>query len=48
MVKVVPYTEGERAPSGRLGFMAGEVAVPEDFDRMGAAEIETLFDGSDS
>ena len=30
-------------PSPRLGFMAGEIAVPDDFDRMGAAEIEQLF-----
>lgn len=27
----------------RLGFMAGEIAVPEDFDRMGESEIEALF-----
>jgi len=27
----------------RLGFMAGEIAVPEDFDRMGEGEIEQLF-----
>ncbi|MFZ5655042.1 MAG: type II toxin-antitoxin system Phd/YefM family antitoxin [Pseudomonadota bacterium] len=31
----------------RLGFMAGEIAVPDDFDRMGQAEIEALF-GADS
>ena len=29
----------------RLGFMTGQVAVPEDFDRMGDAEIEELFCG---
>ena len=29
----------------RLGFMTGQVAVPEDFDRMGGAEIEELFRG---
>lgn len=29
----------------RLGFMAGEIAVPDDFDRMGGAEIERLFGG---
>ncbi|MDQ2898686.1 MAG: type II toxin-antitoxin system prevent-host-death family antitoxin [Acidobacteriota bacterium] len=29
----------------RLGFMAGEIAVPEDFDRMGDGEIERLFGG---
>ena len=27
----------------RLGFLAGEIAVPEDFDRMGEAEIEALL-----
>lgn len=35
------------APTGeqkrRLGFMAGQIAVPEDFDRMGSDEIEQLF-----
>ena len=29
----------------RLGFLAGEIAVPDDFDRMGEAEIATLFGG---
>ena len=27
----------------RLGFLAGEIVVPEDFDRMGEAEIAALF-----
>jgi prevent-host-death family protein len=27
----------------RLGFLSGEIAVPDDFDRMGASEIEGLF-----
>ena len=36
---------GAPKPSRRLGFMAGEIAVPEDFDRMGAEEIEQLFGG---
>jgi hypothetical protein len=27
----------------RLGFMAGEISVPEDFDRMGEGEIAALF-----
>ena len=30
----------------RLGFLAGEIAVPDDFDTMGEAEIAALF-GSD-
>ena len=27
----------------RLGFLAGEIAVPKDFDRVGDAEIAALF-----
>ena len=27
----------------RLGFLSGEIAVPRDFNRMGAKEIEVLF-----
>jgi len=27
----------------RLGFLAGQIEVPEDFDRMFSSEIETLF-----
>ena len=29
----------------RIGFMAGQIEVPDDFDRMGEAEIERLFGG---
>ena len=29
----------------RLGFMSGQIEVPEDFDRMGGHEIEKLFGG---
>ncbi len=31
----------------RLGFLAGEITVPDDFDRMGEAEIAAMF-GSES
>ena len=41
LVKVTPL-DAPPVPK-RLGFMAGEIAVPEDFDQMGAAEIERLF-----
>jgi hypothetical protein len=27
----------------RVGFMAGEIAVPDDFDRMGEKEIAAIF-----
>jgi prevent-host-death family protein len=43
MVKVAAL-DAPAAPK-RLGFMAGEIAVPDDFDRMGEAEIATLFGG---
>lgn len=29
----------------RLGFMDGEIVVPDDFDRMGADDIAAMFDG---
>lgn len=29
----------------RLDFFDGDMAVPDDFDTMGAAEIEAMFDG---
>jgi antitoxin (DNA-binding transcriptional repressor) of toxin-antitoxin stability system len=29
----------------RLGFLEGQIAVPNDFDRMGCKEIEQLFEG---
>jgi len=34
----------ERDTSHRLGFMQGEVAVPDDFDRMGKDQITDLFE----
>jgi prevent-host-death family protein len=43
LVKVTAL-DAPAAPQ-RLGFLAGEIAVPDDFDRMGAAAIEALFGG---
>jgi prevent-host-death family protein len=45
LVKVTPLDAPKT--KHRLGFMAGEIDVPEDFDRMGSAEIERLFGGSE-
>jgi prevent-host-death family protein len=42
-VKVVPLNEGDTDTAKRLGFMAGEFFVPDDFDRMGSDEIASLF-----
>ncbi len=39
------------APTGRkvrrLGFLAGQIIVPDDFDSMGRVEIAKLFGGGD-
>jgi prevent-host-death family protein len=45
LVKVTAL-EAPAAPQ-RLGFLVGEIAVPDDFDRMGEDAIEALF-GSDA
>ncbi|MBN9509567.1 MAG: type II toxin-antitoxin system Phd/YefM family antitoxin [Alphaproteobacteria bacterium] len=45
MVKVVPIGAPAEGAARRLGFLAGQIAVPDDFDRMGSAEIEALFGG---
>ncbi|MFZ5524330.1 MAG: type II toxin-antitoxin system Phd/YefM family antitoxin [Pseudomonadota bacterium] len=45
MVKVVPLGKAEVGTATRLGFMAGEFTVPDDFDQMGSGEIESLFAG---
>ena len=43
LVKVVPL-DAPPAPQ-RLGFMKGEIQVPDDFDRMFEAEIQAMFEG---
>ena len=43
LVKVVPLNAPEAGQAKRLGFLEGQIAVPDDFDQMGQAEIEQLF-----
>jgi prevent-host-death family protein len=45
LVKVVPLGAPEAGQRKRLGFLTGQVEVPEDFDQMGGREVENLFDG---
>jgi hypothetical protein len=47
MVKVTPLDTLVAGQVRRLGFMAGQIAVPDDFDRMESAEIARLFGGSE-
>jgi prevent-host-death family protein len=43
LVKVTSLAAPVAGQVQRLGFMSGRISVPEDFDRMGGAEIEQLF-----
>jgi prevent-host-death family protein len=43
LVKVVPLETPEPAKVRRIGFLAGQISVPEDFDQMGQAEIDQMF-----
>lgn len=47
MVKVTALDAPAPRERRRLGFMAGKIEVPDDFDRMGEDEIAALF-GADS
>ena len=43
MVKVTKIDAPEASGMKRLGFMAGQVSTPKDFDEMGKDEIAKLF-----
>lgn len=48
MVKVVPLAEApaeEPKKKRRIGFLKGQISVPDDFDTMFAKEIEDMFYG---
>ena len=48
MVKVIPLSEGELKGTEKMGFMSGEISVPDDFDSLAATEIIQLFEGKSS
>jgi prevent-host-death family protein len=43
LVKVTALDSPDASQIRRLGFLAGEIPVPEDFDTMGHEQIEALF-----
>lgn len=45
MVKVTAIDSPSSGQARRLGFLAGQISVPEDFDRLGDSEIEDLLLG---
>ena len=44
LVRVVAIEPHDGGHPRRTGFMASEVSVPPDFDRMGRPEIEAMFE----
>ena len=45
MVRVTAVTAPEIKKKRRLGFMNGQMAIPEDFDQMYSEEMVALFEG---
>jgi prevent-host-death family protein len=45
LVKVVPLDAPTPKKVQRLGFMAGQISIPDDFDTMGSTEIAKVFEG---
>jgi prevent-host-death family protein len=43
LVKVMALNTPEPSQVRRIGFLAGQISAPADFDRMGADEIEQMF-----
>ena len=47
MVKVIPLPASGLDASEKLGFMTGEISVPDDFDTLGSDKIEALFENDE-
>jgi prevent-host-death family protein len=46
MVKVVALEARKSSQIKRIGFMKGQISVPDNFDRMKSIEIRNLFEGA--
>jgi prevent-host-death family protein len=47
VAKLTPIETPALSAKRRIGFLLGELRVPDDFDRMGESEIATLFADAD-
>lgn len=47
MVKVIALDTPEPSQIKRFGFMAGQIKVPNDFNTMGADEIQAMFEDAE-
>jgi prevent-host-death family protein len=45
LVKVMPLNAPSSSEIKRIGFLSGQIEVPDDFDHMGSNFIENLFGG---
>jgi len=43
LVKVTALSAPDPSQTRRIGFLAGQISAPQDFDQMGASEIEQMF-----
>jgi len=43
IAQVVGLEESSAPGRRRLGFLCGEIVVPDDFDQLGASDVEALF-----
>ena len=44
VVKVIAVDAPDAGRSSRVGFLEGQIVVPDDFDHMGESEIQRLFE----
>ena len=44
VVKVIAVNALDSGSGRRLGFLAGRIQVPDDFDRMGAEVVRSMFE----
>jgi prevent-host-death family protein len=45
LARLAPLEQPAAGGKRRLGFMRGQITVPDDFDTMGEAEIAAMFNG---
>ncbi len=45
LVRVVPFDAPASAETSRIGYLAGCLGIPDDFDRMEGGEIAAAFEG---
>lgn len=47
VVKVIAVDAPDSRTNTRTGFLAGQISVPDDFNRMGDTQIQAMFNGGE-